>query len=55
MPLEIQSSTSDETLLIAVKGEVDLYSSPELRTSIMNAIPTAARPIPGPGRPPPAS
>jgi anti-sigma B factor antagonist len=45
MPLDIQSSTSDETLLIAVKGEVDLYTSPELRTSIMNAIPTASRQV----------
>lgn len=42
MALDIKTSQVKETSLITVTGEVDLYTSPELRTAIMNAVPTAA-------------
>jgi anti-sigma B factor antagonist len=41
MALDIQTSDSTDTSLITVTGEVDLYTSPELRTAIMEAIPAA--------------
>ena len=42
MSVEIQTTTIDDEILITVKGEVDLYSSPELRTAILDAVPAAA-------------
>ncbi len=32
--------TADETI-IAVEGDIDLYSSPELRTAVLKAVPRA--------------
>jgi anti-sigma B factor antagonist len=34
------TDTADETI-IAVEGDVDLYSSPELRTAVLKAVPKA--------------
>jgi anti-sigma B factor antagonist len=41
MPLSIESQESGGKLVVRVHGEVDLYSSPELRTAIAKAIPKA--------------
>jgi anti-sigma B factor antagonist len=41
MVLDIQISGLNETSLITVTGEVDLYTSPELRTAILDAVPEA--------------
>ncbi len=42
MGLEIEKSGSSQHLLITVRGEVDLYSSPDLRTAILEAVPKVA-------------
>lgn len=42
MALEIETKQLDSTSLISVTGEVDLYTSPELRSAIMDAVPAAA-------------
>ena len=42
MGLSIEQSGSNQHRLITVTGEVDLYSSPDLRTAILTAIPKAA-------------
>ena len=34
------TKTADETI-IAVEGDIDLYSSPELRTAVLKAVPKA--------------
>ena len=34
------TKTADETI-ITVEGDIDLYSSPELRTSVLKAVPKA--------------
>lgn len=39
MALLIDKTESDNGFTLLVKGEVDLYSSPELRTSITKSIP----------------
>jgi anti-sigma B factor antagonist len=41
MALEIEVSESTKPSLIVVTGEVDLYTSPELRDAIMKAVPRA--------------
>jgi anti-sigma B factor antagonist len=41
MGLTIEKSQSSDGSLIRVVGEVDLYSSPELRKAILKAIPSA--------------
>jgi anti-sigma B factor antagonist len=41
MGLSIEQSQSSDGSLIRVVGEVDLYSSPELRKAILKAVPTA--------------
>ena len=41
MGLTIDKSQSSDGSLIRVVGEVDLYSSPELRLAILKAVPTA--------------
>ncbi len=41
MALTIEETRSDEETLIGVKGEVDLYTSPQLRTAILKAVPAA--------------
>ncbi len=41
MALDIQVSGSNTTSLITVTGEVDLYTSPKLRTAILEAVPAA--------------
>jgi len=41
MGLTIEKSQSSDGLLIRVVGEVDLYSSPELRKAILKAMPSA--------------
>jgi anti-sigma B factor antagonist len=42
MALEVETKQIDSTSLISVTGEVDLYTSPELRSAIMDAVPGAA-------------
>ena len=41
MGLTIDKSQSSDGSLIQVVGEVDLYSSPELRKAILKAVPSA--------------
>ena len=41
MGLTIEKSQSSDGSLIRVEGEVDLYSSPELRKAILKAVPSA--------------
>jgi anti-sigma B factor antagonist len=41
MGLTIDTSQSSGESLIRVEGEVDLYSSPELRKAILKAVPSA--------------
>jgi anti-sigma B factor antagonist len=41
MGLTIDTTQSSEQSLIRVVGEVDLYSSPELRKAILKAVPLA--------------
>jgi len=41
MGLTIEQSQSSDESLIRVVGEVDLYSSPELRKAILKAVPSA--------------
>ncbi len=42
MALTIERSGTEDHPVIAVSGEVDLYSSPDLRTAILGAIPAAS-------------
>jgi anti-sigma B factor antagonist len=42
MALEIEFSTSNDRSLIVVRGEIDLYTSPDLRSEILAAVPKAA-------------
>jgi anti-sigma B factor antagonist len=39
--LKIETRTAGSETLIIVDGEIDLYSSPELRSAILNAVPEA--------------
>lgn len=41
MALEIELQGNDGAWVVVVDGEVDLYSSPELREAITNAMPKA--------------
>lgn len=41
MALELETREQDGRHVIQVKGEVDLYASPNLRAAIMKAIPSA--------------
>jgi anti-sigma B factor antagonist len=41
MSLEIERATSADVTTITVRGEVDLYTSPDLRAAIMDAAPAA--------------
>ena len=41
MALQITTKELDRKYLISVRGEVDLYSSPELRTAVTKAVPAA--------------
>ena len=38
MTMKIDRSMSDQAVVITVKGEVDLYTSPDLRSAIMKAV-----------------
>ena len=42
MAMELSSAEKDGKYTIAVKGEIDLYSSPDLRSAITKAIPSAS-------------
>lgn len=42
MAMELTKTDKDGTCTIAVKGEIDLYSSPDLRSAITKAIPAAS-------------
>lgn len=39
--MRIETRVGEGETLIAVEGDVDLYSSPELRTAILKAVPKA--------------
>lgn len=41
MAMELSKTDKDSACVIAVKGEIDLYSSPDLRSAITKAIPAA--------------
>ncbi len=45
MELDLTSSESAEMWLITVRGDVDLYSSPELRSAILKAVPKAKQEV----------
>jgi len=38
MAISIETNESGETVLVAVNGEVDLYTSPDLRAAIAKAV-----------------
>ena len=38
MSLEINVTENNESILIAVSGEIDLYTSPELRSAILKSL-----------------
>jgi len=40
--VRIEKATSADETIIRVEGDVDLYSSPELRTAVLKALPKAA-------------
>ena len=42
MAMELSNAEKDGIYTIAVKGEIDLYSSPDLRSAITKAIPSAS-------------
>ena len=42
MALTIEQSKFNDETVLAVQGEVDLYTSPQLRTAILKAVPAAA-------------
>jgi anti-sigma B factor antagonist len=42
MAMELSKAEKDGTYTIAVTGEIDLYSSPDLRSAITKAIPSAS-------------
>ena len=42
MALDIEKKEQDGEMLIAVKGEIDLYTSPKLRTAIVETVPASA-------------
>jgi anti-sigma B factor antagonist len=39
--VKIETSQIDSETLISVEGEIDLYSSPELRKAVLKAVPKA--------------
>lgn len=39
--MRIETTKTDQGALIVVEGDVDLYSSPELRTAVLKAVPKA--------------
>ena len=39
--MRIEKATSADETIIRVEGDVDLYSSPELRTAVLKALPKA--------------
>lgn len=42
MALQLETAEQDGRTIIKVAGEVDLYTSPQLRTAIIKAIPKAS-------------
>ena len=42
MGLNISLETNGETIRILVEGEVDLYTSPKLRSAIMESVPASS-------------
>jgi len=42
MAMELSKAEKDGTYTIAVTGEIDLYSSPDLRSAITKAVPSAS-------------
>ncbi|MDQ1256449.1 MAG: anti-sigma factor antagonist [Candidatus Hydrogenedentes bacterium] len=43
MAIEIEKTEQDGNCLIQVRGEVDLYTSPDLRAAILKAVPKNKR------------
>jgi len=41
MALEIDSTNENGVMMITVEGEIDLYSSPKLRSAIVKSVPDA--------------
>jgi anti-sigma B factor antagonist len=41
MALEIDSTNENGVMKVVVEGEIDLYSSPQLRTALVKAVPAA--------------
>lgn len=42
MPVNIDVKTQGDETMIVVEGDIDLYSSPELRKAVLAAVPKAA-------------
>lgn len=40
--MRIETTNTAQETIIAVEGDIDLYSSPELRTVVLKAVPKAA-------------
>jgi len=40
--MKIESSRAEDTTILTVNGDVDLYSSPELRKAVLDAVPRSA-------------
>jgi anti-sigma B factor antagonist len=40
--VKIETTTSDDETLVTIEGDIDLYSSPELRKALLAAVPKAA-------------
>ena len=45
MGMQVNVTDSEEAITIKVEGEIDLYSSPELRSAINQAVPKGRRAV----------
>lgn len=45
MPLQIQKDNSADAYVVRVRGEVDLYSSPDLRQAVTEGCPRESRTV----------
>ncbi len=39
--MKIETTEREEGIVIVIEGDIDLYSSPDLRTAVLNAVPKA--------------
>lgn len=43
--MKIETDQSTDEALVIIEGDIDLYSSPELRRALLKAVPKAARAV----------